>query len=97
MQGGYDYAANIAAAASAAPLPTTTSQGGGYDPSAAASAALYQASGMAHAQAQNDPVHRYMMDASGGEEIDWTAFDQYIFNEGVGGGGGGGGEWGSGF
>ncbi len=89
MQGGYDYAANIAAAASAAPLPTTTNQG--YDPTAAASAALYQAGGMA----QNDPIHRYMMDASGGEEIDWTAFDQYIFNEGVGGGGSGG--WGSGF
>ena len=88
MQGGYDYAANIAAAASAAPLPTTTSAG--YDPSAAASAALYQASGMA----QNDPVHRYMMDASGGEEIDWTAFDQYIFSEGIGGGAGG---WGGGF
>ena len=82
MQGGYDYAANVAAAASAAPLPTTTSPG--YDASAAASAALYQASGMA----QNDPIHRYMMDSSGGEEIDWTAFDQYIFGEGLGQGGG---------
>ena len=95
--GGYDYAANIAAAASAAPLPTTTtSTQTGYDPNAAAaaSAALFQASGMAaqHLHAQNnDPVQRYMMDASGGEEIDWTAFDQYIFNESVRGGGG----WGS--
>ena len=85
---GYDYAANIAAAASAEPLPTNTQTYN--DPTAAAAAAaLFQSSTMGQSTPVSDPIHRYMMDTSGGEEIDWTAFDQYIVNEGVGVGGGG--------